>query len=79
MKRSVSLAKQTMKSRNKARILTGAQVQDLYLKKVYARYSHLGRRNFLSYGYKAADAMGSPEIRRQLRPLWGRLKQAIEK
>lgn len=79
MKRGVSLAKQTMRSRNKARIRLGAKEQDLYLKKIYARYSHLGRRNFLRYGYRASDIMKSSAIRRQLRPLWGRLKQAIER
>lgn len=79
MKRGVSLAKQTMRSRNKARVRLGAEEQELYLKKVYARYSHLGRRNFLRYGYKASDVMNSSAIRRQLRPLWGRLKQAIER
>lgn len=79
MKRGVSLAKQTMRSRNKMRVLSGVDEQALYLKSVYARYSHLGKRNFLRYGYKAADTLNSPAIRRQLRPLWRRLKLAIEK
>ena len=79
MKRGVSLAKQTMRSRNKIRALSGVDEQALYLKSVYARYSHLGKRNFLRYGYKAADTLNSPAIRRQLRPLWRRLKLAIEK
>lgn len=79
MKRGVSLAKQTMRSRNKLRARLGVGEQDLYLKSVYARYSHLGKRNFLRYGYKASMIMKSAAIRRQLRPLWGRLKQAIDK
>lgn len=79
MKRGVSLAKQTMRSRNKARVQAGGEAQDLYLKKVYSRYSHLGKRNFLRYGYKAARILNSQAIRRQLRPLWGRLKQTLEK
>lgn len=79
MKRGVSLAKQTMRSRNTARARIGGEEQSLYLKKVYSRYSHLGKRNFLRYGYKASAIMNSPAIKRQLRPLWGRLKQAIEK
>lgn len=79
MKRGVSLAKQTMFSRNKIRRQKGVDERDLYLKTVYARYSHLGKRNFLRYAYKASRVMQSPAIRRQLRPLWGRLKQTIEK
>jgi RNA-directed DNA polymerase len=79
MKRGVSLAKQTMFSRNKLRQLSGVGARELYLKTVYARYSHLGKRNFLRYGYKASRVMQSPAIRRQLRPLWGRLRDAIEK
>jgi hypothetical protein len=79
MKRGVSLAKQTMRSRNKAKARVGAEEQELYLRKVYSRYSHLGKRNFLRYGYKASKVLNSPAIRRQLRPLWGRLQQAIDK
>lgn len=79
MKRGVSLAKQTMRSRNKARVRLGLEEHELYLKKLYARYSHLGKRNFLRYGYKASAIMNSPAIRRQLRPLWDRLQQAISK
>lgn len=78
MKRGVSLAKQTKRSRNKTKINMGAEGKNLYLKKIYARYSHLGKRNFLRYGYRASIIMESPTIRRQLRPLWGRLKRAIE-
>lgn len=79
MKRGVSLAKQTMRSRNKARLTKGADEQSLYQRKILARYSHLGKRNFLRYGYSAARLMNSKAIRRQLRPLWGRLLKAIAK
>lgn len=79
MKRGVSLAKQTMHSHNKIRALTGVGQKALYLKSLYARYSHLGKRNFPRYGYSAADIFKSPAIRRQLRPLWKRLKLTIEK
>ncbi len=79
MKRGVGLAKQTMRSRNKARNAKGADEQGLYQRKILARYSHLGRRNFIRYGYTAAQLMNSKAIRRQLRPLWGRLQKAIAK
>lgn len=79
MKRGVSLAKQTMRSKNKAKEAKGAEGQGLYQRKILARYSHLGRRNFLRYGYAAAKEMNSKAIRRQLRPLWRRLRKAIAK
>jgi RNA-directed DNA polymerase len=78
MKRGVSLAKQTMRSRNKARNAKGADEKSLYQRKILSRYSHLGKRNFLTYGYTAARLMNSKAIRRQLRPLWERLQKAIE-
>lgn len=78
MKRGVSLAKLTMFSENKARAEKGLPSKDLYLRKIYARYSHLGSRNFLRYGYRAAVIMNAPNIRKQLRPLWGRLKTMID-
>ena len=78
MKRGVSLAKQTMLSKNKNRIVNGQQERNLFKRQIYSRYSHLGGRNFLRYGYRAAEIMDSVEIKRQLRPLWGRLKVMIE-
>lgn len=77
MKRGVSLAKQTRRRKNKLRTRLGAPERELYLRKIFTRYSHLGKRNFLRYGYNAADIMKSQEIRRQLRPLWSRLLDEI--
>ncbi len=79
MKRGVSLAKQTMRSKNKKRVGLGSEKRTLYLKKILTRYSHLGKRNFLRYGLNAADLMGSKAIRKQLRPLWARLQKEIKK
>lgn len=79
MRRGVSLAKQTMRSRNAMRAQAGIPERDLFLKKIYTRYSHLGGRNFLRYGYKASEIMESSGIRRQLRPLWGRLQEVINR
>lgn len=40
---------------------------EVFKRESLARYTHLGkRRNFLRYAYKAADVMGSPEIRGQV-------------
>lgn len=79
LKRGVHLAKQTMLSRNKLKSKLGADERSLYLQKIYARYSHLGKRNFLRYGYRSAEIMGSSAIRKQLKPLWSRLLQEIAK
>ena len=35
--------------------------------------------NFLKYGYRAARVMGSKSIKKQLKPLWSRLHNEIEK
>lgn len=79
MRRGVHLAKKTKKKYNKMRVKRGEAIRRLYKKKLYARYSHLGRRNFVRYGLRAADIMDSKEIRRQLKPLWRRLKEEMEK
>jgi len=78
MNQGVRLAKATAKSRNAQRLARGLPTKPLYKRKLYERYSHLGHRNFIRYGIRAAKTMKSDSIRRQLRPLWGRLKAAIE-
>ena len=79
MKRGVRFAKTNMRKRNQLRAKKGQDLQALYKKKLFSRYSHLGQRNFLTYGYRAAETMGSKAIRKQLKPLWGRLLQEIER
>lgn len=79
MNQGVRLAKATAKSRNAERVARGLPPKPLYKRKLYERYSHLGHRNFVRYGARAAKIMKSDAIRRQLRPLWGRLRTAIEK
>lgn len=42
---------------------------EVYQRESLSRYTHLGkRRNFLRYAYKAADVMGCPEMRQQVKP-----------
>lgn len=79
MKNGVSLAKQTMRKANKIRVKNGEEIHGVYKRKLYSRYSHLGRRNFITYGLRAAKIMNSPEIRKQLKPLWKRLMDEIDK
>ena len=79
MNQGVRLAKATAKSRNAVRLEHGLPPKSLYKRKLYERYSHLGQRNFVRYGIRAAKIMKSDAIRRQLRPLWSRLKAAIDR
>lgn len=78
MKRGVKLAKRTMIKRNRIRALKGHSDKPLFKRKIYTRYSHLGKRNFIRYGLRAADILDSKEIREQIKPLWGRLVAEIE-
>jgi len=79
MKRGVRFAKATMRKRNKCKAIRGEAPTALYTRKLYARYTHLGKCNFLRYGYRAAKIMNSPAIRRQLKPFWARFQQELEK
>lgn len=79
MKRGVRLAKRTMIKHNKLRRQKGLPEQSLYKQKIFKKYSHLGRRNFIRYGYSSAKIMESSAIKKQLKPLWSKLIQEIEK
>lgn len=80
MKGGVKLAKKTMEKENRIRKSKGEPEQNqLYKRKLHRLYSNRGRRNFLSYGYRAAKIMNSKSIKRQLKPLWQRLQDEISK
>lgn len=79
MKRGVRLAKHTKVKRNRLKIAAGRKPTKLHKHKLYNKYSHLGQRNFIRYGLRAAEVMSSDAIRNQLKPLWNRLKEEIEK
>ena len=58
----------------------GEPEQDqLYKRKLHSLYSYRGKRNFLSYGYRAAKIMNSKSIKKQLKPLWQRFQDEILK
>ena len=80
MKAGVRAARKTVKRTNFELIKNGAPpTEQLRKKKLYERYSHLGKRNFLSYGYRAARDMQSNAIKKQLKPLWSRLQKEMAK
>lgn len=75
MRRGVNLARLSAKKNNKK----NPKNLQIWKKSLYERYSHLGNRNFIRYGLRAAKKMNSPAIKRQLRPLWNRLERRIAK
>lgn len=80
MKGGVKLAKKTMDKENKIRQSKGELEQEqLYKRKLHKLYSYRGKRNFLSYGYRAAKIMKSNSIRKQLKPLWQRFQDELLK
>lgn len=78
MSKGVWLAKRTMKKRNMARVIRGEEERPLFKNRLYRLYSFSGRRNFITYGYRAAKIMGSSSIKRQLKGLWQKLQDEIE-
>ncbi|PKG39664.1 antiviral reverse transcriptase Drt2 [Psychromonas sp. Urea-02u-13] len=79
MRRGVRLAKKTMLKYNNLRLASGNGERKLFKKKLYSRYTHLGKRNFITYGLRAAKTMDSPSIKRQLKPLFGRFNEELNK
>ncbi|GGB01988.1 antiviral reverse transcriptase Drt2 [Agarivorans gilvus] len=79
MKKGIRLAKKTMKKYNSIRASKGLPKRNLYKRKLYSRYTHLGGRNFITYGLRAAKTMQSKTIKRQLKPLWRRFNDELEK
>lgn len=79
MKRGIRLAKKTKAKHDSIRIRKGLTEKQLYKRKLYSRYTHLGGRNFVTYGLRAANIMKSKSIKRQLKPLWRKFKEEIDK
>ncbi|MCC4264116.1 reverse transcriptase/maturase family protein [Oceanimonas baumannii] len=79
MKRGVRLAKNTMRKYNEIRKEKGLPERELYKRKLYSRYTHLGGRNFITYGLRAAKKMNSKTIKKQLKPLWRRFNEELDK
>ncbi|MCZ4241090.1 antiviral reverse transcriptase Drt2 [Alteromonas macleodii] len=80
MKAGVRSARKTVRRTNSELLKNGSPPSEqLRKKKLYERYSHLGRRNFLTYGYRAAKKMNSSAIKKQLKPMWSRLQKEMTK
>jgi hypothetical protein len=78
MRQGIRLAKATMRKRNKIKMNHGESQKPLFKNKIYRKYSHLGSRNFITYGFRAADIMNSETIKKQLKPLWNKLQSEMK-
>jgi hypothetical protein len=78
MKSTIHLYGKAKLNKDLVRLGKGLSPSDFHRKKIYSKYGYMGRRNFLKYGYRAANIMKSSAIKKQLRPLWGRLKDRID-
>ncbi|PBP46246.1 hypothetical protein CCL13_12320 [Pseudomonas syringae] len=78
MKIRVGLAKKAKDRVNALRRVRGEADKELFLKAIYKGYTHLGRRNFITYGHRAANIMNSKTIRQQLRAHWRKVRREIE-
>lgn len=92
MRDGVSLAKQTRRKYNKIEIRKGLPPSPLRKRKLYIQYSYLitrrrcaaigkreGKGNFLIYARDAAHVLGAPEIKKQVRRHWSKLRAEIRK
>lgn len=50
----------------------------IFKKKLFSLYSHLGKRNFISYAFRAAEITNSDAIKRQVSRHWTKLNKKIK-
>lgn len=65
--------------KNKIRKVKGLPEKKLYRKSLLESYSHIGKKNFISYGLRASVIMDSKKIRRQMNKLNKLLTEEIQK
>lgn len=77
LRKRIWVSKKAMERCNELRAGRGELPRELFLRTIYKGYSYLGRRNFISYGFRAAKIMGSHSIRKQLRPHWKKINKLL--
>ena len=69
--RPSSISRYYKKLRKSRRLAEKSQLKNkstiLFRKKLYERYSHLGKENFISYTYRASEIMDETRIKKQVR------------
>ena len=79
MRRGVRLAYLTKVKYNHIRRKRNIEPRQLYRNKIYEKYSHLGKKNFISYALRAAKILSAPEIKKQIKGEWHRLHRLLQK
>lgn len=77
LRKRIWVSKKAMDRCNELRAGRGELPRELFLRTIYRGYSYLGRRNFISYGFRAAKIMDSQSIRKQLRSHWKKLNKLL--
>jgi RNA-directed DNA polymerase len=77
LRKRIWVSKKAMDRCNELRAERGELPRELFLRTIYRGYSYLGRRNFISYGFRAANIMDSQSIRKQLRSHWKKLNKLL--
>lgn len=78
LRKRIWTSRKAMERNNALRASRSELPRGLFLRTIHKGYSYPGRRNFLSYGYRAAKIMNSRSIKKQLRPHWGKLNKLLE-
>lgn len=64
---------------NAIRISKGLPPRTIYLKHLFHRFTHLGRRNYIRYALRAANILDSNVIRTQVSKHWKKFKVKLNK
>jgi hypothetical protein len=51
----------------------------VFRRKLYRRFTHLGRQNFISYAYRSAQTLDDERVRRQVARHWDKLHREIDR
>lgn len=76
-KKAILLAKAARIKQNTIRAKNGESPEPLYKKKLFERYYHNGKSNFMTYGYRASEVLKSPQIRNQMKKMQNFLLREI--
>jgi RNA-directed DNA polymerase len=69
MKRAIYFTRKAAQKSNQGKII--------YRRGLYERFTHLGKRNFIKYAYRASEIMNSTEIRSQTKRHWKKINAEI--
>src|SRR5690606_28002537 len=77
MRKALYKTKKKAHTQNQIRLSKGITEKEVYKKKIYRRFSYIGKNNFLRYAFRASAVHRSSSIKKQVKPLWKKLKTKI--